>query len=272
MITKFIKDTYLWFEKKLKNDHLDSYAAQSAFFLIISILPFSVFFLSILNLININGETVISYALNLFPNEIGDFLKTFILVEYQPITILSVSGFAVLWSASKAAYAIVKGLNSVYAIDETRNYLHVRFLAIFYTIAFAIILVATIVILLFGNSLYTFIINRIAPDFTSVVFDDKYLWAFIILTIFFCASYNLVPRKVNIKFKYSAISALIASSSWMLFSFGFSFFIENFANYSNMYGGLATVVIFMLWLYFCMYIMLFSAEISVWLQEKFETK
>lgn len=51
----------------------------------------------------------------------------------------------------------------------------------------------------------------------------------------------------------------------MLFSFFFSLFVDNFSNFS-LYGGLATLVILMFWLFFCMYILFLGAEVSMWLE------
>ena len=43
----------------------------------------------------------------------------------------------------------------------------------------------------------------------------------------------------------------------------YAYYIENFGNYANVYGSLTAVVLLMLWLYFCMFIMLVGAEINV---------
>ena len=264
----FIKKTFFWFDEKLRRDNLDAFAAQSAFFIMISIIPFSVILLSLLSLTDINGETLLQYVLSLLPKDISKLLSNIILVEFETVAILSIAGFAALWSASKAVIAILKGLYSVFGIEEKRNYFHIRALSILYTLAFAIILVATAVILVFGNSIYDFTLREFAPNFTSTVLDNKYIWSFLILSIFFTSSYKLVSRKINLALKFALIGGICSSLGWMLFSLFFSIFVENFANYSNMYGSLAAVVIFMLWLYFCMYIMLFSAEICVWLNYK----
>ena len=53
---------------------------------------------------------------------------------------------------------------------------------------------------------------------------------------------------------------------WVLFSYFFSLFVEEFSNFS-IYGGLATLVILMFWLFFCMYIVFLGAEVSVWLEQ-----
>ena len=60
--------------------------------------------------------------------------------------IISISAVTALWSASRGVYSIVSGLNSVYDVKETRSYIKTRLLALFYTFAFLIILVALLVV------------------------------------------------------------------------------------------------------------------------------
>ena len=62
--------------------------------------------------------------------------------------------------------------------------------------------------------------------------------------------------------------AIISAAGWILFSYAYSFYIDNMSNFSYMYGSLTAIVLCMLWLYFCMYIMFVGAEINVVLQNK----
>lgn len=56
--------------------------------------------------------------------------------------------------------------------------------------------------------------------------------------------------------------AFIAASGWMLYSYFYSLYIVYFPNASYIYGSLAAVILFMLWVYFCMIIFLVGAEIN----------
>ena len=56
--------------------------------------------------------------------------------------------------------------------------------------------------------------------------------------------------------------AMISATGWVSFSILFSFFIDNFSNYSKLYGSLAAVMVLLLWMYVCMYIMFIGAEIN----------
>ena len=57
--------------------------------------------------------------------------------------------------------------------------------------------------------------------------------------------------------------ALFTGAGWILFSYIFSVYINNFSNYSRIYGSLTAIVLLMLWLYSCMTILLYGAEVNM---------
>ena len=67
-------------------------------------------------------------------------------------------------------------------------------------------------------------------------------------------------RKSNIFYEFPG--ALLASVGWIVFSYGFSFYIDHMANFSVMYGSLTAIVLLLLWVYFCMYILFIAAELN----------
>ena len=108
------------FTAKLRDDSISAFAAQAAFFIILSFIPF-IMFLFIL--------------LNLLPATAGDFKRL-------PAGILS--GIAALWSSSRGTLALIRGLNAVYKQKETRNYFHIRAISMIYTLCFAALLIVAL--------------------------------------------------------------------------------------------------------------------------------
>ena len=82
-----------------------------------------------------------------------------------------------------------------------------------------------------------------------------------ILTLFFDIVFKALPnRKLSLKSQLPG--ACICSVAWYVFSFGLSVYVDYFNGFS-MYGSLTTIVLVMLWVYFCMYIMMLSVEVNV---------
>ena len=63
--------------------------------------------------------------------------------------------------------------------------------------------------------------------------------------------------------------ALLTAMAWMVFSYFFSLYFTFFPNFSNMYGSLTAIIMIMLWLYVCMNIVLYGAEINAYYEKDF---
>lgn len=263
---KLLKTQIFWFTKKIKGDHVDSFSAHVSFFIIIAFIPFMMFLLSLLQTININGSSLLTSLLGILPETARTFFLSIFNEERQSFAVISISAITSLWSSSMAMLALVKGMNSVFDVNESRNYIWLRLASVLYTLAFAIILAFTTVLLVFGNTIYTSFMKNVNPVLSKLLVDFKSLAVFIILFVFFAFSYMVLPRKAKVKLINCVTGAAFSAAGWVLFSFFFSIFVENFSNYSSVYGSLAAIVILMLWLYFCMYIMFVGGEIAMWLQ------
>ena len=56
--------------------------------------------------------------------------------------------------------------------------------------------------------------------------------------------------------------ALFSSAAWLVLSFFFSMYFDNFSFFSTMYGGLTSILLTLFWLYFCMMMLFIGAEIN----------
>jgi len=63
------------------------------------------------------------------------------------------------------------------------------------------------------------------------------------------------------------MGAAFSAVGWMIVSWIFSVYLNIFKGFSSMYGSLTTIVLIMLWLYFCMYILLLGGEVNVILRD-----
>ncbi|MGN0505925.1 MAG: YihY/virulence factor BrkB family protein [Lachnospiraceae bacterium] len=254
------------FSTKLRDDSISAFAAQAAFFVILSFFPFVMFLLTLLHYLPFSPEQLYSLSMNLFPDVIDSFIGAIIteLSEKSSGTILSVTVIAALWSASRGTLALLRGLNSVYRHKETRSYLRLRAVSTLYTFVFALLLIVSLVLLVFGNQLYELILKKLPflSDFALLLISARSLITMLIMTFFFLLLYLFVPnRKSHILRELPG--ALLSAGGWLGFSYLFSYYIDHMGNFSYTYGSLTAIVICMLWLYACMYILFIGAEVNV---------
>ena len=93
-----------------------------------------------------------------------------------------------------------------------------------------------------------------------------------VLVIFSLMLYRYLPNRRG-RFRDQLPGAMFAAVGWMVISWVFSIYLDVFKGFSNMYGSLTTIVLIMLWMYFCMYCILIGGEFNVLMEGKiFEKK
>ena len=254
------------FTTKLRDDSISAFAAQAAFFIILAIFPFLMFLLTLINYLPFSVDELGIFNNDILPKSISIILQNILneLMQKSSGTLLSVSVIAALWSSSSGTVALLKGLNAVYRHKETRNYFLLRGISAFYTLVFAILLILMLILLVFGNQLYEFIMIQlpIFRNLAMIILNLRSLFTMAILTLFFLLVYMVLPNRKSHIFR-ELPGAIITAGGWLLFSYLFSYYIDNMGNYSYTYGSLAALAICMLWLYFCMYILFIGAEINM---------
>ncbi len=200
----------------------------------------------------------------LFPDSVADYLESLLPSPLESTGVLPVAVIAALWSSSMGMLAIIKGLDQIFEVKETRGYLHLRIVAVVYVIIFAAVLLVAAALLVFGSTIYRYLVERSPSFLATLLMHFKSLAGFVLLLLFFLLLYSGVPRR-RTKFLHNLAGAAFSAAGWVLFSFFFSLFVENYSDFS-IYGSLATLVILMFWLFSCMYILFLGAEVSMWLE------
>lgn len=271
---KRVKNLYELFTdylKKCSDDHVGAFGAMSAFFILLSIFPFMIFLLTLTRYTPFSKDDIIYVLTNMISFEEGSLIKSIVNEIYRKTgtTISALSIIAALWSASRGIYSIVIGLNSVYDIDENRNYFVIRLFSLAYTVLFAFMISVMLVLWVFGNSLYRYICRRF-PFLSAVTgyFLHKRIWlSLIFLTLLFMVIYKWIPNRTS-SFRKQFPGALIATIGWVVVSVGCSIYMDHFTNFSYIYGSMAGIMILLLWLYFCMSMVFYGAEVNYFFENK----
>lgn len=253
------------FSKKIQNDNVNAFAAQSALFMIISFFPLIMVILNLLQFLPISSEEFIDLLLQAFPEIFEPYISGIVndLYEKSSGTMLTITLLTSIWSASKGTLSLVRGLNGVYNIEETRNYVILRIVSFFYTVAMILLILASLFLLVLGNTLYQLVIKYMPwlSTILNLFINTRTILFLCFMILFFMLIYKTFPaRKSSLLLQLPG--AIFSSIAWTVFSYGFSFYFNNYGNYSYMYGSLTAIVLIMLWLYSCMYILFLGGEIN----------
>lgn len=260
------------FLKRMNQDHVSAFAAQAAFFILMSFVPFLMLLLPVVTYISITKEMVIEMLLQIMPDA-GDF-RSFLLDIIQEVydkstAVVPISAVFTLWSAGKGLQGLTNGVNAIYHVKETRNYVITRIRSALYTLVFILAVLSSLVLLVFGNSIQK-LLTRYIPALariTAYIIGMRTAISLVILALIFLMIYKFLPNR-KASFRSQMPGAVVSALAWSLFSLGFSIYLDYFNGFSNMYGSLTTIILILLWLYFCMYIILIGAEINAYFEER----
>ncbi|MBQ3512599.1 MAG: YihY/virulence factor BrkB family protein [Lachnospiraceae bacterium] len=263
---KYVKEM----TQKIKNDHVTAFASQGAFFIILSFFPFVMFLMTLIRVLPVEQEYITKYLITLLPENLNEYIINIINELYTKAssTVVSLSVVAAIWSAGRGVMAISNGLNKVYEVKESRNYFLTRILSSIYTLIFALGLILSLLVLVFGNKLYHMVESKsgILLWLMDFILSFRNVFGLVFFTILFLLIYCAIPNRKS-KIRNELPGAFLAAVSWIAISFAFSIYVDKISDFSYMYGSLAGIVIAMLWLYFCMIMVFIGAEFNYALSE-----
>lgn len=272
------------FLKKNYRDNIPALSGQSAFFVLLSIVPMLLFVFSLYSILT--GKDPENIARFKVPTaSLGEGSRIIItLLRYvEDSVIRSSSGTTIvtaviaLWSAGKGIYYVTEGIGRVYQIPNKRFWIFKRIYAMGYTLLFLLmIMICTAVMVasfLLSSSLLK-IWHETVVRWVMIVIS--YLILSVLLTLLLCLSIKLyLWRKIKNK-RYYSVRALfpgvfVTVVAWNILTLGVMLYIRFFST-ASVYGSLGTVVVLMLWLYYMGYILLCGVQLNYIYRGQFSEK
>lgn len=259
------------FARKVNRDHVSAYAAQAAYFILVTIFPFLLLLMTLVPYLPFGEEDIINVLLTFVPGSFeGMVLRIVDEVYAKSLAVVPVTALLALWSAGKGIQALNNGLNNIYNIKETRGYLSTRLRAILYTVIFIFAIIMTLVLLVFGNSIQLRITEHF-PELTGLmtaIISIRTSGSLLVLTTVFSLMYTFIPnRKATIKSQLPG--AIFTATAWSVFSFFFSLYFDLSDGVGDMYGSMTGILLALLWMYICMYLVMLGAEFNYLIEANF---
>ncbi len=251
------------FSKKMQKKNIPAYAGSCAYFLIISIVPLLILLSSLLPYTALTEADLIKAFNEILPDFANPIVVRLIDEAYEKsVAVFSISALATIWSGALAMLSIIRGLNSINDVEEERNYFYLRFIAALYTVALIVIVMGMLLFMVFENLVRSIAVSRfpLLMYLASLSSFFKFIAMIAVATVAFALIYTFVPS-AKLRFVYQLPGAVFSAVVWYIFSWLFSLYVD-MSGYFSVYGSIATWLIMMIWLYFCIYIFLIGAFIN----------
>lgn len=264
---KETNNSILWFTKKFNQYHISAHAAQVAFFIIVSFFPFMMFLISMLNYTSLNQDILQTLFSHLLPGSLYQQVSHWLNEPFTATsTFISITAISTLWASSKGFNSISYGLEEIYEIKTRRNFFSRRIHSIIDTVVFSIMIVISLTILVYGNQIVQLFMHFFPhiKNMGGLLFLARSFVALVLFVFYFACLYCFVPKRHG-HLRDEIPGAILASVLWISFSYLYSLYVDTRQS-GFMYGSLTSIVLLMLWLYFCITFVFWGALLNQYLR------
>ena len=182
--------------------------------------------------------------------------------------LLSVGILGAVWASAGAMKALIKALNRVYDVPETRPFWKSSSLAVAMTVAGSICILGSVVLLVATQAFGDDIANALGAGGAFELTVALVRWPLVIALVMLAVAliYWIAPN-IDVPFRFISPGSVAFTAVWLLTAVAFGIYVANFGSYNKTYGTLGGVVVLLTWLYLSNVMLLLGAEINATLAE-----
>lgn len=253
--------------REFTDDKLLDWAAALTYYSILSLFPAVVVLMSLVGLI---GESVtrplIENLRQLAPGQAREVLVN-VVRELEgsasvagPVALLGL--LSAVWASSGYIGGFIRASNAIYEIEEGRPVWKTIPLRIALTLTMVILLAITVLGVVVTGGVAEWLGDTVGLGATAVTVWDIAKWPVlaVLVSLAIALLYWASPNVRHPGFRWLTPGSVLAVLVWVITSLGFALYVANFASYNKVYGSLAGVVVFLVWLWLSNLAVLFGAE------------
>ncbi len=252
---------------RIQDHEITALAAQSTYYLVLSFFPFLIFIITIISYTPLLSEEIIYELEPLLPQVTFQLVMDNIqgILDNRSGALLSTGMLVTVFLGSNGVAALVKGINKAYKSEEKRPFWKVRGMAVLLTLAFVLLILISLLLLVFGQLIGTYVFDLLGlPElFKDMWGIARILVPLVAMIVMFTFFYKVSPQK-KVSLRESLPGAVFATIGWLVLSYGFSYYVNHFGNYSVTYGSIGGIIVLLIWLYLSSVVIILGGEINAW--------
>lgn len=246
-------------------------SAALTYYLVFAAFPLLVFFSTLLGALKVDGESVLRLLDSLLPQDVERMVRSYLsyVTEHYSRRLLWFSLIFSVWFPLRATDCLLAAMRRAFGTVEMRRTLRYRVRTILFTVWLVVSWSATMVLMTVGRRALELVggVLQLPAGFADLW---NYLRFVLLGLVMFAALAVLYMLALGARQPLREVAAGVVASlaAWMILSVAFSYYVERVAQYSQLYGSVATVVVTLLWLYMSSAVLIMGAELNAVLRRK----
>jgi len=259
---------------EFQSDNLGDWAAALTYYAVLALFPMLIVLVALLGLVG-QGNTIDTLIGSLDRAGLSGAAKSINGPLHQVVMHKggagALLGFALLgslWSASGYVGAFMRAANAIYDVEEGRPFWKRRPLQVVLTVAMVLLLACVSFALVLTGKLAVAVGDAIGvgSDAVHVWNIAKWPGLLIVVMTMFAVLYYIAPNVRQPKFRWITPGGILGVVLWVAASAGLGVYIANLGSYDRTYGTLASVIVFLVWLWITNLALLLGAEFDAELE------
>lgn len=265
--------------EKLTKDEIIERANGVAFSFALSIFPAVIFLFTLTPYIHavipeVSRASILDFVGGLMPEQMFLQVRDTIedVISNRREGLLTFGGLFALYLATNGVVELMKAFNKCYKTVEKRGFLKTRLIAIGLTFMLAFVLILAIVLLVIGNIVIDFVDKLEWINLEDYIFYILFAVRFAVIFIVFFLAISFIyyfGPAVHYNWRFFSIGSLIATLLCIAVSYGFSYYVTNFADYNKLYGSLGVLIAIMIWQFLLSVVLLVGYELNASLHQAY---
>ena len=255
--------------KEFKHDDITDRAAALTYYGVLALFPAMLVLVSVLGLLGKSTtNTILDNLGQVAPGSVKSFLHS-VITQVQgkggTAGIAGIIGLVLaLWSASGYVAAFMRAANAIYDVDEGRPIWKTAPVRLLTTLALVIMLLLAAAIVVLTGPVAKQVGGAFGIGSTAVLVWDIAKWPVLIVLVSMMVTllYKATPNVKQPSFKWVSAGGVLAVIIWIIASALFAVYVSFSGSYNKTYGSLATVIVFLVWLWITNIAILLGAEFN----------
>lgn len=244
-----------------------SRAGAIAFSFFMALFPFILFILNLIPYIKIKNfqEEFLRLINELLPPQTAEFFEPvlFDIAANPRGSLLSFTLLLALFLMANGVNAIFTGFEYSFYVDKNRSILRQYLIALLVSVFLSLILLVTVVALLAGQYVIHFLNSGgLILDVVKWIGVLRYVSFFILIYVIIATLYYFGTKESK-KYRFLSLGAIITTFLFLVTTYLFGVYIENFSNYNELYGSIGALLIMMLYIWINSNLLLLGFELNV---------
>lgn len=237
-----------------------------AFFFVLALIPILTLISVIVSRFNISLSSLINLMNDILPSEASSTI-TDVMSNKDFDTGIKTFNIIALFVASNGTYAIVNASNTLYKVNNS-DVLKNRIKSIILLFILLALIVFLLLVPIFGGKILSLFVHvRFYKELIMIYNLMRWPISFFLIYINLKLIYTISPSK-KINSKDTTNGSLFTTVIWTFATAIFSYYLDNFANYSAIYGNLSNIIIIMIWIYVISYVFVLGIAINALVYEE----